>query len=167
MGLIGAYVVLMLTLMLNPEQISLLVVATGISRIGITASSRLDQRLGKLDPEHVTHKVYVQKKVGIFPKKQSKRSSAGYSFSCKRLADYFASSSDKSYVSCKNFLVAPSVQTRIVDDFETVSIGERDMDEYLIIVRCSSALSIKRLITKIPRLTCCFIFLAYFLLDTL
>ncbi|WP_404353639.1 hypothetical protein [Exiguobacterium aurantiacum] len=68
MGLIGVYVVLMLTLMLNPEQISLLVVTTGIAGIGIIASSRLDQRLSKLDPEHVTHKVYAQRKVGIFPK---------------------------------------------------------------------------------------------------
>lgn len=68
MGLIEAQVALMLILMLNPEQISLLVVVTGISRIGITASSRLDQRLGKLGLKHVTHKVYVQRKVGIFPK---------------------------------------------------------------------------------------------------
>jgi len=67
-GLIGAYVVLMLTLLFNPEQISLLVLATGLSGIGIIASSRLDQRLGELDAEHVTHKVYAQGKVGFFPK---------------------------------------------------------------------------------------------------
>ncbi|WP_214763000.1 hypothetical protein [Exiguobacterium sp. s146] len=67
-GLIGAYVVLMLTLLLNPEQISLLVLATGLSGIGIIASSRLDRSLGELDPEHVTHKVYAQGKVGFFPK---------------------------------------------------------------------------------------------------
>lgn len=68
MGLIGVYVVLMLTLMLNPEQISLLVVKTGIAGIGIIVSSRLDQRLSKLDPEHVTRKVYARGKVGIFQK---------------------------------------------------------------------------------------------------
>lgn len=67
-GLIGVYVVLMLTLLLNPEQISLLVLATGLAGIGIIASSRLDQSLGELDPEHVTHKVYAQGKVGFFPK---------------------------------------------------------------------------------------------------
>ncbi|MGE9212479.1 MULTISPECIES: hypothetical protein [unclassified Exiguobacterium] len=65
-GLIGAYVVLILTLLLNPELISVTVVATGTYGIGIIASSRLDQRLGKVDPEHVTHKVYARGKVGYF-----------------------------------------------------------------------------------------------------
>ena len=66
MGLIGVYVVLMLTLMLNPEQISVTVVATGMYGIGIILSSRLDQRLGKVDPEHVTYKVYARGKVVYF-----------------------------------------------------------------------------------------------------
>ncbi|WP_214763003.1 hypothetical protein [Exiguobacterium sp. s146] len=66
MGLIALYCLLMLTTLLNPEQVGLSVAAAGLYVIGWVVSSRIDQKLAKIDPEHVTHKVYERGKVGFF-----------------------------------------------------------------------------------------------------
>ncbi|WP_214890485.1 hypothetical protein [Exiguobacterium sp. s142] len=66
MGLIAIYCLLMLTTLLNPEQVGLSVVAAGLYVIGWIVSSKIDQRLANIDPEHVTHKVYERGKVGFF-----------------------------------------------------------------------------------------------------
>ncbi|ERG68534.1 hypothetical protein [Exiguobacterium chiriqhucha] len=43
-------------------------VTMGLYGIGWIMSSKIDQQLAKIDPEHVTHKVYERGKVGFFPK---------------------------------------------------------------------------------------------------
>lgn len=66
MGLIAIYCLMMLTTLLNPEQVGLSIVAVGLYAIGWIVSSRIDQKLAKIDPEHVTYKVYERGKVGFF-----------------------------------------------------------------------------------------------------
>lgn len=68
MGLIAIYCLLILTVLLHPEQVGLSVVAAGLYMIGWMVSSKIDQKLANIDPEHVTHKVYERGKVGFFPK---------------------------------------------------------------------------------------------------
>lgn len=68
MGLIALYCLLILTTLLHPEQFGLSVVVAGLYGIGWIMSSNIDQKLTKIDPEHVTYKVYERGKVDSFPK---------------------------------------------------------------------------------------------------
>ncbi|MFL9651768.1 hypothetical protein [Exiguobacterium chiriqhucha] len=68
MGLIALYCLLILTTLLHPEQFGLSVVVAGLYGVGWIMSSNIDQKLTKIDPEHVTHKVYERGKVDSFPK---------------------------------------------------------------------------------------------------
>ncbi|OGX78710.1 hypothetical protein A6395_10610 [Exiguobacterium sp. SH31] len=68
MAVIVIFCVLIVTLLLRPEQANILILVVAFNLFAWMASSKIDQKLATIDPEHVTHKVYEQGKVGFFPK---------------------------------------------------------------------------------------------------
>lgn len=74
MTVILIFCVLIVTLLLRPEQASIMTLAVALNLFAWIASSKIDTKLVNVDPEHVTHKVYAQGKVGFFKKTgESKR----------------------------------------------------------------------------------------------
>jgi len=55
-------------LLLRPEQANILILVVAFNLFAWIASSKIDQKLATIDPEHVTHKVYERGKVGFFLK---------------------------------------------------------------------------------------------------
>lgn len=68
MAVIVIFCVLIVTLLLRPKQENILIFVVAFNLFAWIASSKIDQRLATIDPEHVTHKVYERGKVGFFLK---------------------------------------------------------------------------------------------------
>ncbi|TCI42880.1 hypothetical protein EVJ27_11590 [Exiguobacterium sp. SH3S2] len=68
MAVIVIFCILIVTLFLYPEQVSILVLTVAFNLFAWIASSKIDQKLANVDSEHVTQKVYDRGKVGFFPK---------------------------------------------------------------------------------------------------
>ncbi|WP_131485979.1 hypothetical protein [Exiguobacterium sp. SL-9] len=68
MAVIVIFCVLIVTLLLRPEQENILILVVAFNLFAWIASSKIDQKLANIDPEHVTHKAYERGKVGFFLK---------------------------------------------------------------------------------------------------
>lgn len=68
MAVIVIFCVLIVTLLLRPEQANILILVVAFNLFAWMASSKINQKLANIDSEHVTHKAYERGKVGFFLK---------------------------------------------------------------------------------------------------
>ncbi|TCI51941.1 hypothetical protein EVJ24_12475 [Exiguobacterium sp. SH1S21] len=68
MVVILIFCILIVMLLLRPEQANILILVVAFNLFAWMASSKIDQKLANIDPEHVTHKVYECGKVGFYTK---------------------------------------------------------------------------------------------------
>ncbi|MCC5893584.1 hypothetical protein [Exiguobacterium sp.] len=66
MAVIVIFCMLIVSLLLRPEQANVLILVVALNLFAWISSSKLDQKLANVDPEHVTHQVYERGKVGFF-----------------------------------------------------------------------------------------------------